>query len=455
MRPLKLIALLAPLVAAGVAWAGTINGTPRADTLRGTPRADKIYGQSGNDRLFGYAGNDLLVGGPGTDSLACGPGRDVAIADSRDKVNRDCEVVRGRPRRTNDRLYIALGDSLSTSIGASTPAKSWVALYRRELASSAGVTSLLNLAQPGQTTGDMRRFRLPRALSAIDGPDDTSWVTITIGVNDVCTGANEPGCPIADNLRAMFTALDEALERDPGDETVQIMEYYNADVGTSQETVKRAYLLGSDLKVDCSASGSAVGLNDLVHCIALENDAVPVEVLPAFAAAGASFLASDHLHPNDAGHRAIVEAFAGATAAAAAAQADPGRNLDAVLGPVTAGPERASGLLRFRQPRDGDKVVYLHVAVQNLDPGHSYTLERATDTTVDASCTGTNWLTLGRGLTPQAITTDARGAGRAVLTRDLSAVPTGTQFDIQFRVIDASTSSVVLQSTCHRFTVSQ
>jgi lysophospholipase L1-like esterase len=461
MRPLKLFALFAPLVAAGVAWAGTINGTPRADTLRGTPRADKLYGKAGNDRLFGYGGNDLLVGGPGADLLACGSGRDVAMADSRDKVSRDCEVVRGRPTPSpprspaDERLYVALGDSISTGIGASTPAKSWVTLYRGQLAASAGVTSVQNFAQPGHTTDDMRLFRLPRALSTINGPDDTRWVTITIGVNDACPGANEPGCPIADNLRTIFTALDEALERDPGDETVQAMEYYNGDVGTSQETARRAYLLGTDLKVDCSASGSAVGLNDLIHCIALENDAVPVEVLSAFDAAGASFLAADHRHPNDAGHRAIAQAFAAAAAAAAAAQADPGRNLDAPLRPVTAAPERASGLLRFRQPKDGDRLVYLHVAVQGLAPSHSYSLQRATDTTVDASCTGTNWLTLGKGLAPQAITTDARGTGGAVLSRDLSAVPTGTQFDIQFRVTDAATSAVVLQSACHQFTVSQ
>jgi lysophospholipase L1-like esterase len=460
MYRLKLLALLAPLVAAGVAVAGTINGTPRADTLRGTPGADKLYGNAGNDRLFGYAGNDLLIGGPGADLLACGTGRDVAVADGKDKVGKDCEVVRGRPapsprRPGDDRLYLALGDSISAGIGVSNPAKSWVTLYRGQLAASAGVTLVENFAQPGHTTADMRRLRLPRALSTIDGPDDTRWVTITIGANDICTGANEPGCPIAENLRAIFTGLDEALERDPGDETVQILEYYNADVGTSQESVTRAYLLGSDLEVDCSAGGGAIGLNDLIHCIALENDAVPVEVLPAFDAAGASFLAADHRHPNDAGQRAIAQAFAGSAAAAAAAQADPGRNLDAVLGPLTGGPERASGLLRFRQPRDGDKLVYLHVTVRNLEPGHSYSLERATDATVDESCTGTNWLTLGKGLAPQAITTDARGAGAAVLTRDLSALPTGTQFDIQFRVIDAATSAVVLRSACHRFTVSQ
>jgi lysophospholipase L1-like esterase len=460
MRPLKLFALVAPLVAAGVAWAGTINGTPRADTLRGTPRADKLYGKAGNDRLFGYGGNDLLVGGPGADLLACGSGRDVAIADSRDKVGRDCEVVRGRPTPSpsparTDRLYIAMGDSLSTSIGASTSARSWVRLYRGQLATSAGVTDLLNVAEPGHTTSDLRRLRLLRAVSAIDGPDDTVWVTITIGANDDCAGASEAGCPIAENLRAILVALNDALERDPGDETIQIMEQYNRDIGTSQESATRAYLLGSDLKVDCSATGAAVGLNDLVHCIALEEGALPVEVLSAFDAGGASFLAEDHRHPSDAGHRAIAQAFAGAVAAATAAGAEPGRNLEAAFRPVAGGPEKGSGLVKFRQPKDGDKLVYLHVSVADLLPNHAYSLQRATDPTANADCTGTNWLTLGKGLAPQTISTDDRGAGRAELFRDLSAVPTGTQFDIQFRVIDAATSAVVLDSACYQFTVSQ
>jgi lysophospholipase L1-like esterase len=460
MRPVKLLALLAPLVAAAAASAGTINGTPRGDTLRGTPRADKIYGKAGNDRLFGYAGNDLLVGGPGRDVIACGAGRDVAVADSADKVGKDCEVVRGRPapvpqRPADDRLYIALGDSISAGIGASTPAKGWVTLYRAQLAASAGVTRVYNFGEPGHTTTDMRRLRLPRALSTIDGPDDTRWVTITIGSNDICTGASEPGCPIADNLRSILTALDQSLERDPGDETVQILEYHNADVGTSQESVTRAYLLGSDLKVDCSASGSALGLNDLIHCIALEHGAVPVEVLPAFDAAGASFLAADHRHPNDAGQRAIAQAFAGAAAAATAAQGEPGRSLDAVLGPVAGGPEKASGVVKFRQPKDGDKLVYLDVSVRDLPPSHGFSLQRATDMSVDGNCTGTNWLTLGKGLAPQAVTTGARGTGEAVFTRDLAAIPTGAQFDIQFRVIDAVTSAVVLESACNHFTVSQ
>jgi lysophospholipase L1-like esterase len=321
-RMLRLAAAGAGIVAmlaAGVAWAGTVIGTARGDVLRGSARDDRIYGKAGNDRLFGYGGKDLLVGGPGADVLACGSGRDVAVADRKDKVRRDCEVVKGRPKPVPPPppvvhgLYIALGDSISTSIGTTGPSKSWVSLYFGYLASSgSGVTKLDNLAQPGHTTTELRSSRLPRAVALIDGPDDTVRVTITIGFNDGCDDGNDPRCPVADNLRAILTSLNEALARDQGDETVQVLEYYNPDRGTSREGATRRRLLGSDLKVDCSGTGSMVGLNDLIHCIGVEKGAVPVDVLPAFDAGGESFLAADHLHPSDAGHHAIAQAFGGA-----------------------------------------------------------------------------------------------------------------------------------------------
>jgi hypothetical protein len=109
MRTLTLTLVIAVLTAAlgGTVWAGTINGTPKSDVLRGGTRADKLFGRAGNDKLYGLAGNDvlnggtgsdLLVGGPGADTLVCGPGHDQAMADARDKVAKDCEVVKGLPK---------------------------------------------------------------------------------------------------------------------------------------------------------------------------------------------------------------------------------------------------------------------------------------------------------------------------------------------------------------------
>jgi hypothetical protein len=152
-----------------------------------------------------------------------------------------------------------------------------------------------------------------------------------------------------------------------------------------------------------------------------------------------------------------------ATAAAAAAQADigpswgpetPNFNLEVVLRPAAGGPDNGFGLVKFRQPNDANKIVLLDVWVRDLLPNHSYRLQRAVDTNVDDDCTGTNWLTLGQGLVPEAIATNDNGTGRAALFRDLAAVAIGVQFDIHFRVIDAVTSAVVLESACYQFTVS-
>ena len=65
----------------------------------------------------------------------------------------------------------------------------------------------------------------------------------------------------------------------------------------------------------------------------------------------------------------------------------------------------------------------------------------------------TSWLTLGEGLTPTSIDTDARGTGRAALWRDVSAIAPGSEFDIYFRVIQTGTTSVVLQSDCYQYVV--
>ena len=92
--PLLLGALLA---GTSSVLAATVLGTARSDTLRGTSGSDRLYGRGGDDTLYGRGGDDLLVGGRGADRLLCGPGRDVARADARDTVARDCEVVTGLP----------------------------------------------------------------------------------------------------------------------------------------------------------------------------------------------------------------------------------------------------------------------------------------------------------------------------------------------------------------------
>lgn len=109
-----------------------------------------------------------------------------------------------------------------------------------------------------------------------------------------------------------------------------------------------------------------------------------------------------------------------------------------------------SGLVKFRQPKDDNVIVYLDVRVRRLAANSTFTVQRAVDTTVDDVCTGTNWEmpTLGQ------IATDSRGRGRANLERPLPPALVGMTFDIHFRVIDAA-GTVVLQSACHQYTARQ
>ena len=150
-----------------------------------------------------------------------------------------------------------------------------------------------------------------------------------------------------------------------------------------------------------------------------------------------------------------------AAAASAAAQAGvgaswgpetPHRNLQAVLRPTAIGPDKGFGLIKFRQPKDAETIIYLDVWVRDLQPNHMYYVQRAVDTTVDDDCTGSNWTmpTLG------TITTDDGGTGRAALSRPLPASLLGMEFDIHFRIAETETATAgVLESACYQFTVSQ
>lgn len=115
------------------------------------------------------------------------------------------------------------------------------------------------------------------------------------------------------------------------------------------------------------------------------------------------------------------------------------------------------GLVRFRQPNDGTKVIHLDTWVRDLLPDTAYLLQRAVDgpptLPVDGVCSSQGWLTLGKGLVPQDLLTDAGGTAREALWRDVSAVTTGARFDIHFRVVEKATGAVALESDCSQYVV--
>jgi hypothetical protein len=140
----------------------------------------------------------------------------------------------------------------------------------------------------------------------------------------------------------------------------------------------------------------------------------------------------------------------------------PAFNLEVVLRDVTG--DQGFGHVKFRQPNDDARIIYLDTWVRDLEPNHQYLLQRQVDGDPDRDCNDaaslSSWLTLGEGFGVTPITTDDRGTGRAELFRDLdppgppSGPPPGTRFDIHFRVVDAATLTPVLQSGCYVFTVS-
>ena len=111
------------------------------------------------------------------------------------------------------------------------------------------------------------------------------------------------------------------------------------------------------------------------------------------------------------------------------------------------------GHIKFRQDPDVAKIITLDVWVHGLLPNHNYLLQRAVDTNLDGNCTSTAWLTLGKGLTPQSILTDDEGTGQEDLWRDVSAIPSGSTFDIHFQIVDQDNLVVVLTSDCYQYTV--
>jgi hypothetical protein len=139
----------------------------------------------------------------------------------------------------------------------------------------------------------------------------------------------------------------------------------------------------------------------------------------------------------------------------------PNFNLEVILRPPS-GAGSGFGHVKFRQPNDEARAIYLDTWLRDLQPNRDYLLQRQVDGVPDGDCSDSpsTWLTLGEGFTATPITTDDRGTGRAALFRDLdppgsmTGPPPGTAFDIHFRVVDAGTLIPVLESGCYQFAVS-
>src|SRR5256885_16031994 len=97
-----------------------------------------------------------------------------------------------------------------------------------------------------------------------------------------------------------------------------------------------------------------------------------------------------------------------AAVTAVAAQADSGApswgpatpnfNLQVVLRPVDGATDTGFGLVKFRQPKDAQKIVYLDVWGRDLGPNHSNLLQRPGAPNANDDSTETTWPPPGKDL---------------------------------------------------------
>ncbi len=166
---------------------------------------------------------------------------------------------------SDDPLWVALGDSLSQGIGASSIEQGWVLQTRRALAARGHPFRVVNLSISGARVSDVLDRELPALAGLATTPD---LVTVLIGSNDIVQRELRAALP------AHFQTLLDALP-----------------AGTFVGVVSHAHGVQAQVsdEVDWAALSGAVV-------------AVPLRFAP-------HERASDHFHPNDAGHAVIAAGF--------------------------------------------------------------------------------------------------------------------------------------------------
>jgi lysophospholipase L1-like esterase len=302
--------------------------------------------------------------------------------------------------------YISLGDSVGAAYGASTPDKGFVKLLYASFQVSPGADQLRNHAMAGATSAGMQSSQLPSALAEINDPSDTQAVTLEIGGNDflqgLCNANWDPaGCQYRSRLASSLDQLKAALDADPGAEPFAVMLYYNPATGEGgiNEANYDTQLLGANGVASVSDTGGDVGLNDVILQEATSRGIAVADAYPAFKAAGQSFIANDHLHPNDAGHQAIADAFCAALAPTCTASGPP----KDVLAPETGITTKPRTKLKTRKKR-----VRVRFAFDSSEAGSTFTCRL--DDKPAQPCTSPYTVKVGKGRhTFAVVATDAAG----------------------------------------------
>lgn len=233
--------------------------------------------------------------------------------------------------------YLALGDSVAAGVGASSPQLGYVPLLLEDLRDDRSCgkgraigcrLESVNLAVPGATTTDLMDDQLPAAIALLEERngnrrpvDDVRLITITIGGNDLlnpviaaCAAGVTPTCvqvatTLVQQVSGSYTTILSRLREAAGHgTTIALMAYYNPlrDCGPD------ALAAVADLVLE-GGGPVPTGLNDVIRTQAAAYGAVVAET---YLAIDPSEVQPDCVHPDDAGHADIAEAFAEVVGAA-------------------------------------------------------------------------------------------------------------------------------------------
>ena len=230
----------------------------------------------------------------------------------------------------DERLYLALGDSLSAGSGSSDPSrKSFVALITRGLGDG---YENLNLGVPGDTSDDLLNKQIGRAVSEIqarltDGVpnNEPAAITLEIGGNDLLNlyvdlvlSGKCPSVPEALQKDECVNGLSNALDHfKPNLETaIDRLQAADPNVPIFIATLYNPFSGGStnlDQIGALALEGQAdtpfpQGLNDIIRQVGQAKGVNVVEWYSLFIGGVNTLISNDLIHPNDAGYALMAQA---------------------------------------------------------------------------------------------------------------------------------------------------
>ena len=203
-------------------------------------------------------------------------------------------------------VYVAVGASETTGVGADLPDQAWPEVLRRDRLPAGTVFN--NVGIPGATVTRALTEALPRALAA-----RPTLVTVWLNANDLLAGVTP------EDYEVQLRRLVAALRRDGATRVLVAnmppLELLPAYVTCRRRPQAGGCPMGSFLPSPDVVAAAVAAYNAAIGRVADAEGAVLVDLHGASVRAHrdgrwASLVSADGFHPSTLGHRAVADAFA-------------------------------------------------------------------------------------------------------------------------------------------------